>query len=376
MAERFQRVFLMDDVLYADECPIIIVAGALQKDTVSGKILAQLKMRNIGEDKISSCKVSIKAFENNGHEIEGVKNFSYLDLQVTPGEDFGSKTPIYLPNNTTRSFYASVDEIVFADKTVKEIGPVEWKSVPNQTSINEVLEDPEIIKQYGLEVKGDCKYVPEKRESLFLCTCGAINNVTNKKCYKCGRSYEEQIQAFDFSNLKEKTEMRLEVEKTKKEEALEEALIEKEKSRKKIKKIITAIVTLIMVFAIFGTVNVIHKKNEAKKEAERQAEINRMEASCDSLYGHAYRCEDGDRKGIVYDFNQPSIVTVEYNGARHWLDYQVKVISDSEIALDTRASESALFSDGEYQYIITGIDGTQITEFTSIDGSERFVKIR
>lgn len=42
MAERFQRLYALKPNLYSKGCPIIIEAGALQKDTESGTVLAQM----------------------------------------------------------------------------------------------------------------------------------------------------------------------------------------------------------------------------------------------------------------------------------------------------------------------------------------------
>ena len=46
MAERFTKVFSLTPNLYAKGCPIIIEAGALQKDTETGNLIAQLKMKD------------------------------------------------------------------------------------------------------------------------------------------------------------------------------------------------------------------------------------------------------------------------------------------------------------------------------------------
>ena len=94
MSDRFINVFSLTPNLHTAGCPIIVEAGALLKDTETGNMIAQLKMKNIGEETIVSCKVSLKAFENNGAEVEGVKDYSYLDLSAAAGEEFGGKTPM------------------------------------------------------------------------------------------------------------------------------------------------------------------------------------------------------------------------------------------------------------------------------------------
>ena len=102
MADRFQRLYTLTPNLYKYGCSVLIEAGALQKDTERNAVLAQLKMKNIGKKPIASCKVSISAYENNGNRVKGVEGFSYLDLNADPGAEFGSKTPVFLPDTAVR----------------------------------------------------------------------------------------------------------------------------------------------------------------------------------------------------------------------------------------------------------------------------------
>ena len=243
MSERFSKVFSLAPNLYAKGCPLLIVAGALQKDTETGKILAQLKMKNIGDKDITSCKISLRASENNGHDVEGVKGLSYLDLNVKPGDEFGSKTPVFLPEATSRSFSVTVEEIVFADNSVSSTRFSEWKPVPQFKPLNTILKDPEIEKQYGIEVGDNYKFVPERYEGLFLCTCGGVNNDTNPRCCKCGRSFETLAEALNAADLREKTNKRLDAERV----AGEEKTKKKEEVKKRTKKIIAITVPAIVV---------------------------------------------------------------------------------------------------------------------------------
>ena len=98
---------------------------------------------------------------------------------------------------------------------------------------------------------------------------------------------------------------------------------------------------------------------------------------CASLEGHKFKYDDGSENGIVYDFSSSTIChrKIDPSFSGPILDYQVKEIEKSKYALDMRVSRDALFSDGEYQYVITGLDGDQITEFTSVDGTEKYEMI-
>lgn len=47
MNGRFEKLYSLPSQLYAPSSPVIITAGALLKDTQTGKVLAQLKFKNM-----------------------------------------------------------------------------------------------------------------------------------------------------------------------------------------------------------------------------------------------------------------------------------------------------------------------------------------
>lgn len=240
MSDRLNTILKLPSGLYLKGCPIIIAAGALYTVSDSGKALVQLKLKNISDKAIASCKVTVKAYENNGNLLQGVEDFSYLDLDSAPGEEFGSKMPIILPDSTTRNFDASVTEIVFSDGTVESYEYNEWEAIPDHRPLSEVLDNQELIKQYRLEVGEDSRFVPEKRGGLFLCTCGGINLSTNNRCCDCGKDYNTQIEQLDSSVLFEKAENRINEEIIKENEA-------KDRKVKKRKLIIMACIVMLVV---------------------------------------------------------------------------------------------------------------------------------
>ena len=97
---------------------MLIAAGALLKDNQTGKVLAQLKFRNISQKAIQSVKVKVNAYDTAGCPLAGMDSFSYLDLSVAANEEFGQSKPIYLPDATTRAFSVEILSVVFADHEV------------------------------------------------------------------------------------------------------------------------------------------------------------------------------------------------------------------------------------------------------------------
>lgn len=113
MSERYTRLFSLPENLGQDGCPILISAGALLKDNNTRKVLVQLKFRNISEQAIKSVKIKVNAYDTAGGSLRGVEDFSYLDLDVEQDVEFGSKTPIVLPDKTTRSFDIEIVAVIF-----------------------------------------------------------------------------------------------------------------------------------------------------------------------------------------------------------------------------------------------------------------------
>ena len=59
MSERYTRLFSLTSPLYAAGAPVMITAGALLKDNQTGKVLAQLKIKNISDKAIKGVSVRI-----------------------------------------------------------------------------------------------------------------------------------------------------------------------------------------------------------------------------------------------------------------------------------------------------------------------------
>jgi hypothetical protein len=263
MSNRYQEVYRLPSKLYLEGSPVIIEAGALQKDNATGKVLAQIKLKNLSDNKIVACKVSIRAYEPSGNEIEGVEDFAFLDISVSKGNDFGAKTAIYLPQSNARRFTVYVTEVVYSDGSVWNSPQLPWKQVPAQMTIQDGLKSMELIKQYQIEVGKESSFYPEIIDGMFRCTCGTIN--LSKNCYRCGRNYFDLMNKLDVTSLKEKCNQRLKKEKEEREAAEKAA-----KKAKKRKKFVISLISILMCLCIIGYVayrlNIYVKYNDAKKK--------------------------------------------------------------------------------------------------------------
>lgn len=280
MSNRLLELFRLQPKLYIEGSPVFIEAGVLLKDTKTNRITTQIKIRNLGEKRIIACKISIRAFEPNGDEVEGIPTYSYLDISVNQGLAFGARVPISLPNITTRMITVSVTEVVFIDGTVWSHAPCEWKQIPEQETINDLFADPEMQKQYKLEVGTDGEYVPVIDGGIFLCTCGTINISTSAHCYKCRRIFDSLVKIIDVEYLTARKDVRLQKEseeldalERKRKEAEEKARIAFELRKTKTKKIIKIGIPIVAVIAlVIALIPTVIKPSIEKLSAYRKAD--------------------------------------------------------------------------------------------------------
>lgn len=264
MAERFERLYKLPEKLYIDGAPIIILAGALLKDTATGSVVAQIKFHSISEKSIKAIKVSLCAYDVSGSEIEGVKDYQYLDLSVRNGEEFGSNKAIVLPSPVTRSFSILDIIVVFSDDNQwKCEDATQLKELPTPKYLRTQLHNSELEKQYKISTTQLATYVPSEIASIWSCTCGEWNVAS--KCTRCGSVKKTVFSALNVDALQIETNKRLATEQAQREEEARiaaEAEIKhrelKEKRKKAVQKrskIITIIgvpvVVVILLFTIW-----------------------------------------------------------------------------------------------------------------------------
>lgn len=195
---RYEKVFTLTPMLYTDGSPVIIEAGALQKDNVNGNIIAQLKFKSISEKVIKALTVKIVALDVSGNPIGEEIEHQYLDLTVQRNECFGSKEAIILSDNTTRAFSVFVTKIVFDDNTNIVLENSEWSELPQQNSIDlDTTEIDYFYKKFSVKnPKQTFRY-----KDLWLCSCGTINHDSEEKCCCCNNACDEMLN-IDYEELK------------------------------------------------------------------------------------------------------------------------------------------------------------------------------
>ena len=269
MEERYTRLFSLPENLYSAGAPVMIAAGALLKDNQTGKVLAQLKLRSLVDQKVKAVKVKIAPLDMVGKPLGEAVDHLYLDLNASRDMEFGQKVPIPLPDATTRGFQASVLEVVFADNTLWAAGDAPWEPLSAPVPLAQALADDELAKQYRIQYGEDSVNLFHPERDLWRCACGALNHQNEPVCHKCHKQ-AAALAALDLEKLKADRDKRLEMEQQK---AAEEKAAAKRKARIAIPTAAVAVLACLLLF---------HFMQKRQVEA---ANAEAYQAALDSIQG-------------------------------------------------------------------------------------------
>lgn len=236
MADRFQKLFSLENNLYIENAPIIISAAALLKDTKSGNIVVQIKFKSVSNKNIKGVKISLSAYDVSSKEINGVDDYQYLDLNISNGQSFGSSKAIVMPETTTRSFNIKSLTVIFADSSIWESTPPDFVTIPNAKPLNLELKNEELIKQYKFATTNKANYVPNTFLNLWTCCCGEINS--EEYCTNCGTNKNDTFSKYNITDLTEAMNLRLDKEKQLELDRQEKLIVLKKENKLKKKLIL------------------------------------------------------------------------------------------------------------------------------------------
>lgn len=202
MSERYTKLFSLPADLYAQGSPIVVSAGNLLKDNQTGRVLAQLKIRNIAPKAVKAATVLVRALDSAGLPLGSDAKQEYLDLAVGQGMEFGQKVPVPLPDPSTRGFTVAIARVVFADNSLWEGTASPWEPLPAAKPIG----DPELVKEFSSRFKGACTFLPQAHKDLWRCACGIWNR--GPACYACSKD-RDALLTLDLAALNAEKDRRL-----------------------------------------------------------------------------------------------------------------------------------------------------------------------
>ena len=249
MNTRFDILYNLPNVLYIQGAPIIIVAGALLKDTMSGSIVAQLKYQSVSDKKISALKIDILPMDVTMQISDKKVEYQYLDLNIRNGQTFGTNKAVIMPQDTTRSFVVSGITVVFSDGE-QWSGDGSFISLKQTGNLKDEFDNDEIIKQYQLETSCHAKFIPIEENGLWYCTCGTWNN--KSICTGCSLTKTKVFEAYDFDRLKKLMEIRIAEEIEQQDRIKKENELKKKKIKRNIKIVMLILLFIAIILALIG----------------------------------------------------------------------------------------------------------------------------
>ena len=209
MADRYQRIYTLPDLLHLSDAPVLIAGGVLLRDSHSDLPLVQLRLQSITDKPISAAAIEIVGLDSIGKEICR-SEIRYEGLHIARDENFGAKEALELSRDYITSFRPERAEIVFEDGETWS-GRGEWLPLPTQDSLNQRLFDTEIVRQYKLETTDQSRFVPIAAGDLWLCACGAVNH-RGEVCHCCGQTLEHCTELMNIELLRSNKSLRLNAE--------------------------------------------------------------------------------------------------------------------------------------------------------------------
>ena len=169
MSERYSKLFSLEERLYCPGAPLIICAARLMRDGYSGKLVAQIKLKNISEKLIKAVKICITPSDSAGRAVNPVY-YTYKDINAKRDDEIGQKTAVVLPDSDIISFELSVSEVVFDDGSCWSCDGSLWEKLTTQKTLIEYLNDDELATQYQVRYGSSCKYQLTEDKGLWFCT--------------------------------------------------------------------------------------------------------------------------------------------------------------------------------------------------------------
>ena len=260
------------------DCPVLLQSYALTKSNTNNSIFLQCKFENIADKSIKAMNIAVKCSDVSHQELANVGNFPYLDINVQPYTLFGDKTPVALPNNTTRNVCIIPLKIIFSDDTT-------WENTSERAyELAEYEQQPisslgELADQYKRDLHKICtdsekhNYLPANVNGFTVCGCGKVVLPDTQYCASCGVDFSKLF-AINNSEILHTEQQQYDEEQQKIALQEQQDKLQKETQqlqyRKKLRKIISIISCIVLVIIIGTVAGTTYSRYRQEQEAIRQ----------------------------------------------------------------------------------------------------------
>lgn len=260
------------------DCPVLLQSYALTKSNTNNSIFLQCKFENIADKSIKAMNIAVKCSDVSHQELANVDNFPYLDIDVQPYMLFADKTPVALPNNTTRNVRIIPLKVIFSDDTT-------WENTSERAyELAEYEQQPisslgELADQYKRDLHKICtdsekhNYLPANVNGFTVCGCGKVVLPDTQYCASCGVDFSKLF-AINNSEILHTEQQQYDEEQQKIALQEQQDKLQKETQqlqyRKKLRKIISIISCIVLVIIIGTVAGTTYSRYRQEQEAIRQ----------------------------------------------------------------------------------------------------------
>lgn len=278
MSEKYTIVQHEKRLFWLQNCPVLLHSYALTKNNTNNSIFLQCKFENIADKPIKAMNIAIKCSDVSHQELANVDNFPYLDIDVQPYMLFADKTPVALPNNTTRNVRIIPLKVIFSDDTT-------WENTSEQAyELAEYEQQPisslgELADQYKRDLHKICtdsekhNYLPANVNGFTVCGCGKVVLPDTQYCASCGVDFSKLF-AINNSEILHTEQQQYDEEQQKIALQEQQDKLQKETQqlqyRKKLRKIISIISCIVLVIIIGTVAGTTSSRYRQEQEAIRQ----------------------------------------------------------------------------------------------------------
>ena len=272
IAQHEKRLFWLQD------CPVLLHSYALTKNNTNNSIFLQCKFENIADKPIKAMNIAVKCSDVSHQELANVDNFPYLDIDVQPYMLFADKTPVALPDNTTRNVRIIPLKVIFSDDTT-------WENTSERAyELAEYEQQPisslgELTDQYKRDLHKICtdsekhNYLPANVNGFTVCGCGKVVLPDTQYCASCGVDFSKLF-AINNSEILHTEQQQYDEEQQKIALQEQQDKLQKETQqlqyRKKLRKIISIISCIVLVIIIGTVAGTTYSRYRQEQEAIRQ----------------------------------------------------------------------------------------------------------
>lgn len=278
MSEKYTIVQHEKRLFWLQNCPVLLHSYALTKNNTNNSIFLQCKFENIADKPIKAMNIAVKCSDVSHQELANVDNFPYLDINVQPYTLFGDKTPVALPNNTTRNVRIIPLKVIFSDDTT-------WENTSERAyELTEYEQQPisslgELADQYKRDLHKICtdsekhNYLPANVNGFTVCGCGKVVLPDTQYCASCGVDFSKLF-AINNSEILHTEQQQYDEEQQKIALQEQQDKLQKETQqlqyRKKLRKIISIISCIVLVIIIGTVAGTTYSRYRQEQEAIRQ----------------------------------------------------------------------------------------------------------